>query len=329
MRFEYYSTSEKEVVLHLAEPYRLVGDHIGDAFILIEAEKIISQFREKAGVSFGSLSDTGIPVSCDQDWEENGGRMCAKLPPLENKNSKITGVKLTPNQVIFSGEFPDKVIGEIINLLKNFNLSANKETKKMRITLDQGLLRLQPQIGLGVIISRITNSSSQSEAGNEVWKELNGVCERIKQKISAEEMGEIPEITGGRKCFKSLGVSSQYLVSSEALLKRVISGNSLYRINTTVEVNNLCSIRCYRSLGSYDLSGIQGDVIFRQGVAEDNYTGTNKRTIYLKNIPLLADAKGPFGNPYSHTPTTHFEKKLIKKKKTIRTDIKNDFSNGV
>lgn len=92
---------------------------------------------------------------------------------------------------------------------------------------------------------------------------------------------------------------SDYKGSNEALLKRVLSSKGLYQINTVVDTNNYVSIESLRSVGSYDLSQLAGDITFRKGLPNEKYTGTTNRSLFLKNLPVLCDENGPFGSPTS------------------------------
>ena len=53
---------------------------------------------------------------------------------------------------------------------------------------------------------------------------------------------------------------SRYRVSSEALIRRILQGKGLYRINNVVDTNNLISIETGYSVGSYDLENLHGNI---------------------------------------------------------------------
>ena len=66
-----------------------------------------------------------------------------------------------------------------------------------------------------------------------------------------------------------------------------------------VDANNLVSLETGFSLGSYDLARLEGGLLFRLGEAGEMYAGIGKDGIDLARLPLLADARGPFGSPSS------------------------------
>ena len=91
----------------------------------------------------------------------------------------------------------------------------------------------------------------------------------------------------------------RYRGSAEALLRRILSGKSLYRINTVVDINNLVSLRTSHPVGSYDLQNLGSDILFRIGLAGESYKGIGKDIINITDLPVFADASGPFGSPTS------------------------------
>ena len=91
----------------------------------------------------------------------------------------------------------------------------------------------------------------------------------------------------------------RYRISSEALYRRLKQGKGLYAINSVVDANNIASLETGFSLGSYTLANLRGDITFRRGLPGETYEGIGKGGLNLENLPLLADALGPFGSPVS------------------------------
>jgi len=102
-----------------------------------------------------------------------------------------------------------------------------------------------------------------------------------------------------RRLYWDLGIDpSKRRPASEALLRRAIQGKGLYRVNTAVDAANLASLSSFLPVGLYDRDRIEGDtVVLRLGEEGESYPGIGKGDIHLEGRPLLADARGPFGNP--------------------------------
>src|SRR5258708_32711872 len=88
---------------------------------------------------------------------------------------------------------------------------------------------------------------------------------------------EAPQILGTRADYKALGKDpARYRGSAEALVRRIIAGKGLPRINAVVEIINLVSVESRLPIGLYDLARVQGDIVFRVGRAGETYKGIGK-----------------------------------------------------
>ena len=117
--------------------------------------------------------------------------------------------------------------------------------------------------------------------------------------------GEVPGAADARALYKALGLDpTKTRPSSEALLRRVLKGEALYRINTLVDAMNLCSLRAQLPFGLYDLGRIEPPVVLRQGAPGESYDGIRKAAVNVDGRPVLADARGAFGNPTSDSART-------------------------
>jgi DNA/RNA-binding domain of Phe-tRNA-synthetase-like protein len=108
-----------------------------------------------------------------------------------------------------------------------------------------------------------------------------------------------------RKLYHALGIDpSKTRPSSEALLRRVLLGKGLYKVNAVVDAANLASLSLLLPVGLYDLGKIQPPVLLRFGLPGESYEGIRKDEIHLQSRPTLVDELGPFGNPTSDSMRT-------------------------
>jgi DNA/RNA-binding domain of Phe-tRNA-synthetase-like protein len=97
---------------------------------------------------------------------------------------------------------------------------------------------------------------------------------------------------------------ARYRGSAEALLRRIIAGKGLPRINAVVDIINLVSVESRLPIGLYDLAHVQGDIVFRAGSAGETYKGIGKYDLNLEGLPVFCDALGPHGSPTSDSERT-------------------------
>jgi len=116
---------------------------------------------------------------------------------------------------------------------------------------------------------------------------------------------ESAAILATRAGYKALGKDpARYRGSAEALLRRLIAGKGMPRINNVVDVINLVSVESRLPVGLYDLANVEGAIEFRAGRAGETYKGIGKYDLNLEELPLFADAQGPHGSPTSDSERT-------------------------
>ncbi len=134
--------------------------------------------------------------------------------------------------------------------------------------------------------------------------ELDAPLEAAAARLRVETPA--PEVTAAvRTLYKRIGIDpTKTRPSSEALLRRVRKGEPLPRINSLVDVINWCSVETQLPYGLYDLDRIEGEIHVRLGRDEESYPGIRKDVVHLGGRLVLADARGPFGNPTSDSLRT-------------------------
>ena len=138
-----------------------------------------------------------------------------------------------------------------------------------------------------------------------VWTETAALGADLRTALAGRQPSEIPGLAEARMLYKSFGMDpSRHRPSSEALLRRVLKGQDLYRISNVVDTCNLASLRFLLPIGMYDLSLVRGDVVLRTGTEGEEYPGIRKGPVHLAGRLGLFDAEGPFGSPTSDSART-------------------------
>ena len=143
------------------------------------------------------------------------------------------------------------------------------------------------------------------EASDKIESLISKYEDYIMEEYSIEDVLDIPLIKEARDAYKKLGKDpSRYRLACESLLRRLVKGNKLYRINNLVDAGNILSIACNRSVAVLDYDKIVGDVLIRVGLSSDEYEGIGRGKLNIENIPLYEDEIGPFGSTTSDTYRT-------------------------
>ncbi len=157
-----------------------------------------------------------------------------------------------------------------------------------------------PDIKLGLISAKIIFKKENPELQDAVNKEI----ERISE-IPVENVKEIPQIKSSREAYKALGKEpARYRLSAEALHRRIIKRKGIYQISNLVDSINLASVKTGYSIGGYDETKIEGNILFGLGKAGENYEAIGRGKMNIENLPVFRDEKGAFGSPTSDSVRT-------------------------
>ncbi len=161
---------------------------------------------------------------------------------------------------------------------------------------------LAGRLRLGVLTLRGLAVTDSSPA---LGEEIAAYCRTLRERFPDAKSSEVPGVDEARRLYHALGIDpTKTRPSNEALLRRVLKGEALYRIHTLVDAINLSSLRAQLPFGLYDLAHVEPPVVLRRGAAGESYDGIRKGPVHLEGRPMLADARGPFGNPTSDSART-------------------------
>ena len=161
---------------------------------------------------------------------------------------------------------------------------------------------LQGKVRLGVLVLSGVFVRKQDEM---LQEEIEQYGRELRARNEGARSAEVPGAADARALYKDLGMDpTKTRPSSEALLRRVLKGEPLYRINTLVDALNLSSLRAQLPFGLYDLDRVEPPVVLRRGAAGESYEGIRKAAVNVDGRPVLADARGAFGNPSSDSERT-------------------------
>ena len=170
---------------------------------------------------------------------------------------------------------------------------------ELDFTLDAGLAG-RVRIGLLVI-----EGVSVHERDAVLDARVDAECRSLRSRYGEGRSSEVPGAQDARTLYKALGIDpTKTRPSNEALLRRALKGETLYRINTLVDALNLVSLREQLPFGLYDLDRVRPPIRLRTGAAGEAYQGIRKGPVHVEGRPALVDAEGPFGNPTSDSLRT-------------------------
>jgi len=129
--------------------------------------------------------------------------------------------------------------------------------------------------------------------------------EEIRNRWGGLTPGSIPGMKAARDLYRATGIEpTRTRPSSEALVRRILKGGGLPRINPAVDLCNLSAVTYFLSIGLYDLGKIHPPIELGLGREGEHYQGLGKPRVNLESRLCSRDREGPFGNPTSDSLRT-------------------------
>lgn len=170
-----------------------------------------------------------------------------------------------------------------------------------KVSIDAELKARCPRVALACVTAGVETVATPEGLN----QELRECEEKIVKLAEPKAVLESAAILATRAAYKALGKDpARYRGSAEALVRRVIAGKGLPRINNVVDVINFVSVESRLPVGLYDLTHLEGAVVFRAGRAGETYKGIGKYDLNLEGLPVFCDALGPHGSPTSDSERT-------------------------
>ncbi len=172
----------------------------------------------------------------------------------------------------------------------------------MKIIVSQEIESVCPNFVGACVEAKVENSPYCQE----LWEEINALGEKYKQTLTTETLKEMSGIAATRKVYRACGKDpSRYRPASEALIRRMLQGKSLYQIDTLVDLVNLASIAFGYSIGGFDADKFVGNTLtLGIGKANEPYEGIGRGMINIEGLPVYRDVQGGVGTPTSDNERT-------------------------
>jgi len=159
----------------------------------------------------------------------------------------------------------------------------------------------------GLKIGYILFEGAKVEKSNEQVDTLvNAATAQIKQRFQNPElMNQDAVLSGMRDHYYAIGMDpTKERPSGEALIRRIVNGKGIYRINTVVDINNVVSMTSGYPCGVYDSDNIRGAITFLVGKEGQNFEGLGGREVKSENRLLSRDEESIFGGPTADSKRT-------------------------
>jgi len=167
----------------------------------------------------------------------------------------------------------------------------------LKVQISEDIKAACPDYVVAIITAIIHNTTYDEN----LWHEIGQLTNEYRKKYTINSIKGIRAIQATRETYKKCGKDpSRYRPAAEALCRRILKGNELYKVNTVVDLVNAVSMNTGFSIGAFDADKIQGNAII-YGIGKDGepYEGIGRGKLNIGGLPVWRDAVGGFGTPTS------------------------------
>ncbi len=159
----------------------------------------------------------------------------------------------------------------------------------------------------GVIWADVDNTKYSPE----LWREIDELTAKIRTNYTVASIKQLYAIHATRNAYKIAGKDpNRYRPSAEALMRRLINGNDLYKISTLVDLINLVSLKTGYSIGGFDNDKIVGVPTLGVGEKDEQFEGIGRGILNIEGLPVYRDEMGGIGTPTSDEIRTSINESL-------------------
>lgn len=167
----------------------------------------------------------------------------------------------------------------------------------MQVIVSEEISKVCPEFVGACVEANVVNSGYNEG----LWDEIELYCTKFRGELTTESLKELTSIASTRRIYRACGKDpSRYRPASEALIRRVLQGKGLYKVNTLVDLVNLASIAYGYSIGGFDADKFVGDTLtLGIGKKDEPYEGIGRGMINIEGLPVYRDGVGGVGTPTS------------------------------
>jgi len=167
----------------------------------------------------------------------------------------------------------------------------------LSVQISSSIASLLPHVVIGLLQCKVSNTSYNDE----LWTDIEDYSKQFKQTYQLADINQRETIAATREAYRKTGKDpNRYRPSAEALCRRLVKGESLYRISTIVDCINLISVKTGYSIGGFDRDSIIGNSLeLGIGQAGEEFYAIGRGLLNIEGLPVYRDEKGPIGTPTS------------------------------
>ncbi len=140
----------------------------------------------------------------------------------------------------------------------------------MFFSIQKELFDILPDLTIGVVVAINVDNTKPSE---EIKVLLSNAMQELRKNFLSDKPQEHPRIKPWRSAFSKIGISgSKYQSSIEAMVRRILKGDTIPSINPLVDLYNSISLRYLVPMGGHDIDTLEGNIYLKFAEGWETFT---------------------------------------------------------
>ncbi len=140
---------------------------------------------------------------------------------------------------------------------------------EIRFTIDDEIFQRFPGYLRGVVVAHGVRNAPSPEG---LITSLREAEASVRERLSIETLTDEPRLKAWREAYRAFGAKpSEFRASIEALVRRVLHGNSLPTINALVDIGTMVSLNHVAPAGGHAIDVLRHDIALRFATGEEEF----------------------------------------------------------
>lgn len=149
----------------------------------------------------------------------------------------------------------------------------------MILKIDKQLKNIFPDINVNLIQ---INDVKIKNIDDQLEKIKGQIIKNVRRKYEINSLKDQPSVKAYREFFWKVGIDpTKIRPAAEALIRRIVSGKPIPKINTLVDAYNLASIETRIAFAAFDTDDLDGDLLMRFAENGEQFQGIGMKKSFI------------------------------------------------
>lgn len=152
----------------------------------------------------------------------------------------------------------------------------------MKFVIEEKLARNYPELRIAVLVAKDVRIQQEDRRLESLKRKVEN---EVRSRFRGKNLVEHPFIAAWRDAYRSFGAKpKKYNPTAEALIRRILRGNAIPRINTLVDCYLVIEAKYLLPIGGYDLNKVKENIYLRYSKGNEEFIPLGKGEVERTNV---------------------------------------------